>query len=353
MTEEAQPTTMSAHAALTRAKAAERRVEELTAERDSLLNRVSVAEQRVEEVWQRVGDAHFVALRLASEPVSLAATKSVRELCEILDADRHHMGLSPVSDVLAALKSAGIETDDPAAGVRELAAQRDAARAMIGRFGGAAAEVVDDGSTAKAWEFLHDLAAHQPPSDKAPASDATDRGDFLGWKVEGLYATPVWSKDKAPAPEPAPWERCTMGVGCREAGTCYAAAHGEPERCDGEPAEAEPSAPRMTVEGAVRQGIPRHIAVAQYVPRTPEPAEPAPTRDESRTTREYVDLLKADLAAAQETIRRLTEERDSIEQRVRDAIAARIRKSHPPGSWAYLENMADQIAAGTYGEVEP
>lgn len=26
-------------------------------------------------------------------------------------------------------------------------------------------------------------------------------------------------------------EKCTMGVGCMEGGTCYAAAHGEPERC--------------------------------------------------------------------------------------------------------------------------
>lgn len=27
-------------------------------------------------------------------------------------------------------------------------------------------------------------------------------------------------------------ERCTMGVGCEEAGTCYAAAHSQPERCE-------------------------------------------------------------------------------------------------------------------------
>lgn len=26
-------------------------------------------------------------------------------------------------------------------------------------------------------------------------------------------------------------DRCTMGVGCDEAGVCYAAAHGQPERC--------------------------------------------------------------------------------------------------------------------------
>lgn len=26
-------------------------------------------------------------------------------------------------------------------------------------------------------------------------------------------------------------EACTMGAGCDEAGVCYAAAHGEPERC--------------------------------------------------------------------------------------------------------------------------
>lgn len=26
-------------------------------------------------------------------------------------------------------------------------------------------------------------------------------------------------------------KRCDMGVGCDEAGVCYAAAHGEPERC--------------------------------------------------------------------------------------------------------------------------
>ena len=26
---------------------------------------------------------------------------------------------------------------------------------------------------------------------------------------------------------------CTMGVGCKEAGVCYAAAHGEPDRCEG------------------------------------------------------------------------------------------------------------------------
>jgi hypothetical protein len=26
-------------------------------------------------------------------------------------------------------------------------------------------------------------------------------------------------------------EPCTMGVGCDEAGICYAAAHGQPERC--------------------------------------------------------------------------------------------------------------------------
>jgi hypothetical protein len=25
--------------------------------------------------------------------------------------------------------------------------------------------------------------------------------------------------------------KCTMGVGCDEAGVCYAAAHGQPERC--------------------------------------------------------------------------------------------------------------------------
>lgn len=28
---------------------------------------------------------------------------------------------------------------------------------------------------------------------------------------------------------------CTMGVGCDEAGMCYAAAHGEPERCPRDP----------------------------------------------------------------------------------------------------------------------
>lgn len=28
-----------------------------------------------------------------------------------------------------------------------------------------------------------------------------------------------------------PRDHCTMGVGCDEAGVCYAAAHGEPERC--------------------------------------------------------------------------------------------------------------------------
>lgn len=27
---------------------------------------------------------------------------------------------------------------------------------------------------------------------------------------------------------------CTMGVGCQETGICYAAAHGEPDRCDAE-----------------------------------------------------------------------------------------------------------------------
>lgn len=29
---------------------------------------------------------------------------------------------------------------------------------------------------------------------------------------------------------------CDMGVGCDEAGMCYASAHGEPERCPLEPA---------------------------------------------------------------------------------------------------------------------
>lgn len=32
-------------------------------------------------------------------------------------------------------------------------------------------------------------------------------------------------------------ERCTLGVGCDEAGVCYAAAHGQPGRCPFTPAE--------------------------------------------------------------------------------------------------------------------
>ena len=30
-------------------------------------------------------------------------------------------------------------------------------------------------------------------------------------------------------------KQCDMGVGCNEAGACYADAHGEPHRCDAQP----------------------------------------------------------------------------------------------------------------------
>lgn len=43
-----------------------------------------------------------------------------------------------------------------------------------------------------------------------------------------MTSTP--SKDRAEA------KTCTMGVGCDEVGVCYAAAHGEPERCGRETA---------------------------------------------------------------------------------------------------------------------
>lgn len=40
------------------------------------------------------------------------------------------------------------------------------------------------------------------------------------------------AEDQAKGPKP-----CTFGVGCQEAGVCYAAAMGEPDRCDAKPAE--------------------------------------------------------------------------------------------------------------------
>lgn len=44
-------------------------------------------------------------------------------------------------------------------------------------------------------------------------------------------------------------ERCSMGVGCDEAGVCYAAAYGEPDRC---PLAAPPSADDMGADVSER-----------------------------------------------------------------------------------------------------
>lgn len=38
-------------------------------------------------------------------------------------------------------------------------------------------------------------------------------------------------RGRAQEEEPRVRHTCNMGVGCEEYGVCYAAAHGEPERC--------------------------------------------------------------------------------------------------------------------------
>lgn len=38
-------------------------------------------------------------------------------------------------------------------------------------------------------------------------------------------------RGRAQNEEPRVRHSCNMGVGCEEAGVCYAAAHGEPDRC--------------------------------------------------------------------------------------------------------------------------
>lgn len=38
-------------------------------------------------------------------------------------------------------------------------------------------------------------------------------------------------RGRAQDEEPRVRHTCNMGVGCEEAGVCYAAAHGEPDRC--------------------------------------------------------------------------------------------------------------------------
>lgn len=47
---------------------------------------------------------------------------------------------------------------------------------------------------------------------------------------------------RAPHPAPAPVHPCTMGVGCEEAGVCYASANGQPEQCGAHQPAPDPAA---------------------------------------------------------------------------------------------------------------
>lgn len=373
MTEEAQPTTMSAHAALTRAKAAERRVEELTADRDE---------------W------HGAAGRWKGRAVRYEEQTNA---------------------TFTALRSAGIETDDPAAGVRELAAQRDRMReALVGILDRMKVSHSSAGTRAVCRD-LAEQALAQPPSDKAPApepvrpqfkvgdrvrltcTDSPGTGTVAGvYAINGVsysvehdqlgrclaFGYSVVEPAEAPAPEPDKEPsgydgRCESRV--LDSRCCKASGHGgshenrkrewyddgedgEPAEAPGpkpalssrlfadrtdafdarEPAEAELSAPDDSLDYIIKclQGFQRTdyksrqlvqealrvaIQLANAAPRTPETAEPAPTRDEPRRTQlagglwalvfdastieesyRACDSYAPDLAAAQETIRRLT-----------------------------------------------
>ena len=205
-----------------------------------------------------VADAQSLSDKAPAEPSDeLATALCVRVLAITLDT----------------LKSAGIETDDPAAGVRELAAQRDNYRASVGDLASMALDLLKSEAPEAIRKGLQLLARNaQPPSDKAPAPEPATSCLYCGAPiVDGV---------------------CEHGLICR----CR------------EPAEAEPSAPtesdnsiRDRVERSV---LPRVVAASDEVlamrrkaadragvdpvtrdriwpPRTPETAEPAPTRDES------------------------------------------------------------------------
>jgi hypothetical protein len=88
----------------------------------------------------------------------------------------------------------------------------------------------DDGC---GYERCPDCAAHDAepvPAPEPTPEHAPARYDGGGAHLDARYAwTPEPERD-----EPT-YSKCTMGVGCMEAGACYAAAQGEPDRCPAEP----------------------------------------------------------------------------------------------------------------------
>jgi hypothetical protein len=68
-------------------------------------------------------------------------------------------------------------------------------------------------------------------------------------------------------PAPAPVHPCTMGVGCEEAGVCYASANGQPEQCG-----AHPPAPAADGAGEHVAMLESMIADHAWIPGVKERA---------------------------------------------------------------------------------
>jgi hypothetical protein len=88
------------------------------------------------------------------------------------------------------------------------------------------------GGEAVAWMVVSDKLSPYTTIYKGSAETFARNRD--GGRIVPLYTHP--------APQPVAGDaRCNMGVGCEETGLCYAAAHGQPERC-GKP-DTPPAAP--------------------------------------------------------------------------------------------------------------
>lgn len=75
-----------------------------------------------------------------------------------------------------------------------------------------------DGDPCGGWAFTRD---QEPPDCWT---------DGVCWSVNEDEVASIPPTHWKPLPE-VPMARCSLGVGCDEAGVCYAAAHGKPEMC--------------------------------------------------------------------------------------------------------------------------
>lgn len=110
-------------------------------------------------------------------------------------------------------------------------------------------------------------------------------------------------RGKAQNEEPRVRHLCNMGVGCEEAGICYAEAHGQPEQC------GRPTAEPVTQDGMCKicgKDTPHYHLRGT----TPTPAPPI------------------NLAAVREVIAHL-----------------RSFRSNTPPTWAHLDDAADKLEA--------